>query len=92
VLLGGERLKRKGYFYAPSVLTDLARDCALLREEVFGPVAAVVLLRALMSLSDDLGCTSLSPSVRWTRTQAWRCDETRLAPWSVAHEDPRRRR
>ena len=45
VLLGGRRLNRKGYFYAPSVLTDLARDSALLGEEVFGPVAAIVRVR-----------------------------------------------
>ncbi|WP_435592973.1 NAD-dependent succinate-semialdehyde dehydrogenase [Nocardia sp. bgisy118] len=30
-----------GYFYAPTVLTDVSADARILREEVFGPVAAI---------------------------------------------------
>ncbi|WP_246056901.1 NAD-dependent succinate-semialdehyde dehydrogenase [Nocardioides eburneiflavus] len=32
-----------GYFYAPTVLTDVNPDAAILRDEIFGPVAPVVL-------------------------------------------------
>src|SRR3954464_3918785 len=41
VLTGGERVGDRGYFYAPTVLTDIADDATLLREEIFGPVAPV---------------------------------------------------
>jgi len=41
-LLGGHALDGPGYFYAPTVLTDVPGDARLLREEVFGPVAPVV--------------------------------------------------
>ncbi len=42
VLCGGERVGGEGYFYAPTVLTEVPADARLLREEVFGPVAPVV--------------------------------------------------
>lgn len=39
---GGERVGNRGYFYAPTLLTDLPEQSALLREEPFGPVVAMV--------------------------------------------------
>ncbi|MEV0210077.1 NAD-dependent succinate-semialdehyde dehydrogenase [Streptomyces sp. NPDC050788] len=42
VLTGGERLDRAGYFFAPTVLTDVPADAALLHEEPFGPLAPIV--------------------------------------------------
>lgn len=38
---GGKEVAARGYFYAPTVLTDLPADANLLREEIFGPVAAI---------------------------------------------------
>lgn len=38
---GGAVPRPAGYFYAPTVLTDVPGDAAVLREEVFGPVAPV---------------------------------------------------
>ncbi len=42
VLCGGERVGEQGYFYAPTVLTQVHQDSRVLREEVFGPVAPIV--------------------------------------------------
>jgi len=42
VLRGGERLDRTGFFFPPTVLTDVAPDARLLREEPFGPIAPIV--------------------------------------------------
>lgn len=42
VLTGGKALSRRGYFFPPTVLTHVARDSALLHDEIFGPVAALV--------------------------------------------------
>ncbi|UUU29371.1 NAD-dependent succinate-semialdehyde dehydrogenase [Streptomyces sp. CA-210063] len=42
VLTGGERLDRAGYFFAPTVLTDVPQDAELLHEEPFGPLAPIV--------------------------------------------------
>ena len=41
-ILGGERLKRKGFFYPPTVLTNVEPGNPVFEEETFGPVAAVV--------------------------------------------------
>jgi succinate-semialdehyde dehydrogenase/glutarate-semialdehyde dehydrogenase len=40
-LTGGEPLDGAGYFYAPTVLTEVAPRARLLDEEIFGPVAPV---------------------------------------------------
>ncbi len=36
--IGGARLDRPGYFYAPTLLTDLPADSPALLDEIFGPV------------------------------------------------------
>ena len=41
VLVGGEKLDGAGYFYKPTVLTDVPDSAELLRQEIFGPVAPV---------------------------------------------------
>jgi len=45
VLIGGERVGDRGYFYAPTVLAGISDDATLLREEIFGPVAPVKTFR-----------------------------------------------
>jgi succinate-semialdehyde dehydrogenase/glutarate-semialdehyde dehydrogenase len=42
VLTGGEPLDGPGYFYRPTVLSEIASDSRLLTEEIFGPVAPVI--------------------------------------------------
>jgi len=42
VLTGGERLDRPGYFFPPTVLTDIPEDADLLHEEPFGPIAPIM--------------------------------------------------
>jgi len=41
VVLGGQRPDRPGWWYPPTILTDLTEEMDLFREEVFGPVAMV---------------------------------------------------
>lgn len=46
VHIGGERLRtnglEKGFFYAPTVLSEVSPDMLIYREETFGPVAAII--------------------------------------------------
>ncbi|MGV9455562.1 NAD-dependent succinate-semialdehyde dehydrogenase [Streptomyces sp. NPDC003635] len=42
ILTGGDRPDRPGYFFAPTVLTDVPPDAELMREEPFGPLAPIV--------------------------------------------------
>jgi succinate-semialdehyde dehydrogenase/glutarate-semialdehyde dehydrogenase len=42
VVVGGKPLDRDGYFYPPTVLTNVPEDAQMRHEEIFGPVAPVV--------------------------------------------------
>ena len=39
--IGGERLTRPGWWYPPTIITDITEEMDLYHEEVFGPVAMV---------------------------------------------------
>ncbi len=41
VVTGGSRLGERGYFFAPTVLTDVPADARVMRDEPFGPLAVV---------------------------------------------------
>jgi succinate-semialdehyde dehydrogenase/glutarate-semialdehyde dehydrogenase len=42
VLTGAERPAGRGYYYPPTVLTEVPPSATILREEIFGPVAPIV--------------------------------------------------
>src|SRR5689334_6463355 len=45
VLTGGSAVEGDGWFYQPTVLTAIAEDARLRREEIFGPVAPIITFR-----------------------------------------------
>ena len=47
LLAGGERLGRKGYFFSPTVITDVTDDAPIVAEEQFGPVLPVLPFREI---------------------------------------------
>jgi succinate-semialdehyde dehydrogenase/glutarate-semialdehyde dehydrogenase len=47
VVTGGNRHGNQGYFYEPTVITDLPDDSKLMTEEPFGPLAPVVTFKTL---------------------------------------------
>jgi succinate-semialdehyde dehydrogenase / glutarate-semialdehyde dehydrogenase len=73
VLTGGKRLERPGYYYPPTVLTDIPADAPAYREELFGPVA--LLFRA-RDLDEAIRRANDTPfglgSSAWTRDPAER--------------------
>ncbi|NIW35227.1 MAG: aldehyde dehydrogenase family protein [Gemmatimonadetes bacterium] len=55
-LLGGRPLEGPGYFYAPTVLTDVDHEMAVMREETFGPVLPIMRVadeREAVQLAND---------------------------------------
>ncbi len=52
VLTGGKAPSRAGYFYLPTVLTDIPPDEQILKEEIFGPVAPIVPFRDIAEAID----------------------------------------
>ncbi|MEV6542727.1 NADP-dependent succinic semialdehyde dehydrogenase [Streptomyces sp. NPDC051665] len=71
VLCGGERPDGPGWFYPPTVLTDITREMRIHREETFGPVATLYRVADLdeaVLLANDTPF-GLSSNV-WTRDDA----------------------
>ncbi len=46
VVTGGKRRGNQGYFFEPTVITDLPDDCKLMTQEPFGPIAPVVTFKS----------------------------------------------
>ncbi len=57
LLCGGKRVARPGYFFEPTVLTDVPAGCRLAREEPFGPIAT---LAAFDTLDEAIGLANAS--------------------------------
>jgi len=56
VLCGGQRPERPGWFYPPTVITDITKDMKIYHEEVFGPVASLYVvpdITAAVKLAND---------------------------------------
>jgi succinate-semialdehyde dehydrogenase/glutarate-semialdehyde dehydrogenase len=45
VLVGGSPVAGRGYFFEPTVVTDVPMDARMMREEIFGPVAPISTFR-----------------------------------------------
>ena len=63
VLLGGKRIKAKGNWFEPTVLTEVNHQMAVMREESFGPVIGIMPVRddseAVRLMNDtDYGLTA----------------------------------
>jgi succinate-semialdehyde dehydrogenase/glutarate-semialdehyde dehydrogenase len=41
IIIGGKRIKSKGYFYPPTIVTNVSKKMPLYFQETFGPVATV---------------------------------------------------
>ena len=44
ILLGGEEIDGKGYFYKPTILKNIKPDMRIAKEETFGPVAPITIV------------------------------------------------
>ncbi len=42
---GGERIRRNGFFYLPTILTKVKPEMRVMKEETFGPVAPVMVVK-----------------------------------------------
>lgn len=53
IALGGERLNSKGYFFQPTVITNLPSDARILSEEPFGPLAPMIPFRDTEAMIEE---------------------------------------
>lgn len=70
ILTGGKRLDRKGFFYAPTILTNVTPEVPAYREEFFGPVASILPFNTLDEAIQIANDTSfgLGSSI-WTKDE-----------------------
>lgn len=70
LLIGGKRLNREGYFYAPTILSNVTKGMPAYDEEIFGPVASIIRVKdveeAITVANDTI--YGLGASV-WTKDQ-----------------------
>ncbi|MFA6533055.1 MAG: NAD-dependent succinate-semialdehyde dehydrogenase [Patescibacteria group bacterium] len=45
IITGGKRIPRKGYFYLPTIITNVTKKMPLYFEEAFGPVAIIFIVK-----------------------------------------------
>jgi len=68
LLCGGRRLKGPGWFFPPTVITEITPDMRLFGEEVFGPVAAVYRVASIEAAINLANATEFGlGSNAWTR-------------------------
>jgi len=73
LLTGGKTLEGDGYFYAPTVLTDIPANAPAAGEELFGPVASVFKAKDLADAIRIANGTSFGLGASaWTRDAAER--------------------
>ncbi|HLC61021.1 MAG TPA: NAD-dependent succinate-semialdehyde dehydrogenase [Candidatus Nanoarchaeia archaeon] len=96
IVTGGRRLDRKGYFYNPTVISNVRLNMKIVTEEVFGPVAPVIVVNdeqeaVRIANNSDFG---LGASI-WTRNEeralgmARNIDAGYIAINSIVKSDPR---
>lgn len=44
ILTGGNPVRRDGYFYEPTIISDVNHDMEVVKEEVFGPAAPIIVV------------------------------------------------
>jgi succinate-semialdehyde dehydrogenase/glutarate-semialdehyde dehydrogenase len=96
VLLGGARLDRPGWYYAPTVLAGVTPDMPVFTEETFGPVAAVVRApdeEAAVALANDtpygLGASVWTRDLERAKRLGRRIESGSLFVNAVVASDPR---
>jgi succinate-semialdehyde dehydrogenase / glutarate-semialdehyde dehydrogenase len=68
---GGARIDRPGWFYPPTVVTDITKDMALYTEEVFGPVASMYRAQNIDEAIEIANATTFGlGSNAWTNDEA----------------------
>jgi acyl-CoA reductase-like NAD-dependent aldehyde dehydrogenase len=73
VATGGKRLGDRGYFFAPTVVTGVHQDDAIVQQEVFGPVITV------QPFADDDEALALANGVEFgLASSIWTTDHSRV--------------
>lgn len=96
VLIGGKARKGKGYFYEPTILTNVTPEMPVFTDETFGPVAAVIRARDVehaLELANDskfgLGGNLWTRNIEQARELAGRIESGGVFINGMTASDPR---
>jgi succinate-semialdehyde dehydrogenase/glutarate-semialdehyde dehydrogenase len=96
VAVGGKAIEARGYFYEPTLLTQVTREMPVLAEETFGPVAALVQVPdadAAIALANDtqfgLGASLWTGDLERARQLAARIEAGSVFVNAMVASDPR---
>ncbi|MDQ2886618.1 MAG: NAD-dependent succinate-semialdehyde dehydrogenase [Chloroflexota bacterium] len=96
VLLGGKPRDGKGYYYEPTIITNVTPEMPIFREETFGPVAAVIRARDTehaIELANDsdfgLGGNLWTSNIELARKLARRIESGNVFINGMTASDPR---
>ena len=96
VELGGERLKRRGFYYAPTILTGVEPSMPVMKEETFGPAAPVMAVKddddavRHANMSDfGLGCSVWGRDIRRAEKVARQITTGMVTVNNIVVSDPR---
>jgi len=57
LVVGGERLKEKGYYVQPTIFADVTDDMSIAKEEIFGPVLSVLKFKTIEEVIERANAT-----------------------------------
>lgn len=96
LLIGGKRLNQQGFFYEPTILTEVKKGMPVYDEEVFGPVAAVIKVKndeeAIFVANDTsfgLGASLWSQNIEKAKDFASKIDSGSVYINTMVKSDPR---
>lgn len=96
IVTGGEIPERKGYYYQPTILKDLTPEMPAFREEIFGPVASVIIVEneeeAIQVANNSefgLGASIWTQDIKKAKSMATKIDSGAVFINGMVKSDPR---
>jgi len=96
ILLGGSEMEGKGFFYKPTILTNVKSNMRIATEETFGPVAPITIVEdesEAIKLANDvefgLGATIWTKDLAKAEKMSRRIDSGIVSVNNVVVSDPR---
>jgi len=96
ILLGGSEIEGKGYFYQPTIITNVKPDMRIAKEETFGPVAPITIveneseaIRLANNIEFGLGASIWTQDLQKAEKMSRRIESGIVSVNNVVLSDPR---